>query len=205
MPADLGDFKGMGCPSVHFSAYSFITFLWFPCIYGQITQEIDLKLGGHIRYGSPQAWLTIGHTLLIHAVSWPVIGQSVSMDFRTNCWGIDLKLSGYIHYGTPWACLIFDDDPLNSCCCWPMIVPLQWRHNEPDGVSNHQPHHCLHNRLFRCRSKKTSKLCVTGLCAWNSPMTGEFPVQMASNTENVSIWWRRLVVHLNLHPLKPCC
>ena len=31
---------------------------------------------------------------------------------------------------------------------------------------------------------------VTGLCAGNSPGTGEFPAQMASNAENVSIWWR---------------
>ena len=38
--------------------------------------------------------------------------------------------------------------------------------------------------------KKTSKLRVTGLCAGNSPATGEFPVQMTNNTENVSIWWR---------------
>ena len=41
---------------------------------------------------------------------------------------------------------------------------LQWRHNGRDGVSNHQPHDCLLNRLFRRRSKKTSNLCVTGLC-----------------------------------------
>ena len=47
---------------------------------------------------------------------------------------------------------------------------LQWRHNEWDGVSNHQPHDCLHNRLFGCRSKKTSKLRVTGLCAGKSPV-----------------------------------
>ena len=59
-----------------------------------------------------------------------------------------------------------------------------------NGISNHQPRHCLFNRLFRHRSKKTSKLCVTGLCAGNSPVTGEFPTQMASNAENVSIWWR---------------
>ena len=38
--------------------------------------------------------------------------------------------------------------------------------------------------------KKTSKLRVAGLCVRNSPGTGEFPVQMASNAENVSIWWR---------------
>ena len=69
-------------------------------------------------------------------------------------------------------------------------IALRWRHNGHDGVSNHQPHHCLLNRLFGCNSKKTSKLRVTGLCAGNSPWTGEFPAQMASNAANVSIWWR---------------
>ena len=34
------------------------------------------------------------------------------------------------------------------------------------------------------------KIHATGLCEGNSPVTGEFPVQMASNAENVSIWWR---------------
>ena len=67
---------------------------------------------------------------------------------------------------------------------------LQWRHNERDGVSNHQPHDCLLNRLFRHRSKETSKLRVTGLCEGNSPVTGEFTAQRASNAENVSICWR---------------
>ena len=42
---------------------------------------------------------------------------------------------------------------------------LLWRHNGRDSISNHQPHDCLLNRLFRRRSKKTSKLRVTGLCA----------------------------------------
>ena len=66
---------------------------------------------------------------------------------------------------------------------------LQWRHNGCDGIPNHQPHHCLLNHLFRHRSKKTSKLRVTGLFAGNSPVTCEFPAQMASNAEDVSIWW----------------
>ena len=35
-----------------------------------------------------------------------------------------------------------------------------------------------------------SKFRVTGLCAGNSPGTDGFPAQMASNVENVSIWWR---------------
>ena len=68
-----------------------------------------------------------------------------------------------------------------------------WRHNEHDGVSNHQPHDCLFNRLFRRRSKKISKLRVTGLCEGNPQVTGEFPSQRASNVENVSIWWRHHV------------
>ena len=56
-------------------------------------------------------------------------------------------------------------------------LALRWRHNEPDGVSDHQPHDCLLNPLFGRRSKKTSKLRVTGLCAGNSPGTGEFSAQ----------------------------
>ena len=67
---------------------------------------------------------------------------------------------------------------------------LQWRHNERDRVSNHQPHDCLLNRLFRHRWLKSSKLRITGLCAGNSPGTSELPAQRASNAENVSIWWR---------------
>ena len=54
---------------------------------------------------------------------------------------------------------------------------LQLRHFERDDVSNHQPHDCLLNRIFRRRSEKTPKLRVTGLCAGNLPMTGESPAQ----------------------------
>ena len=69
-------------------------------------------------------------------------------------------------------------------------MTLQWRHKEHDGVSSHQRLDCLLNRLYRRRSKKPSKLRVTGLCEGNSPVTGEFSVQRANNAENVSIWWR---------------
>ena len=50
-----------------------------------------------------------------------------------------------------------------------VCISLRCRHNDQDGVSNHQPHGCLLNRLFRGRSNKTSKLRVTGLCVGNSP------------------------------------
>ena len=83
-----------------------------------------------------------------------------------------------------------------------VAASLLWRHNGRDGVSDHQPHKCLLNRLFRRRSKKTSKLRVTGLRAGNSPVTGEFPTKMASSAENVSIWWRHHVVfHTNDAPV----
>ena len=78
-------------------------------------------------------------------------------------------------------------------CIW---NPSLWRHNGCGSVSNHRPHDCLINCLFRRRSKKTSKLRVTGLCAGNSPGTGEFPAQRASKAENVSIWWRHhAIIH----------
>ena len=64
-----------------------------------------------------------------------------------------------------------------------MIMSLQWFHDERDGVSNHRCLDCLLNRLFRRISKKISKLRVTGLCYGNSPATGEFHAQRASNAE----------------------
>ena len=67
-------------------------------------------------------------------------------------------------YGT-YACEDFADISFNHILSW----SLRWRHNEWDGFSNHQPHHCLLNRLSGRRSKKTSKPHVTGLCAGNSP------------------------------------
>ena len=79
---------------------------------------------------------------------------------------------------------------------------LQWRHNERGSVSNHQSLKCLLNCRFRRRSKKTSKIRVTGFCVGNSPVTGEFPAQKTSNAENVSIWWRHRIyeiVTLSLH------
>ena len=92
------------------------------------------------------------------------------------------------------VCLCFHKFPYFRLKRWDTdaiwMCTLQWRHNGRDRVSNHQPRNCLLNGLFRRRSKKTSKLRVTGLCAGNSPGTGEFPAQVASDAENVSTWWR---------------
>ena len=85
-----------------------------------------------------------------------------------------------------WACGTF----LMTLISRMELGALRWRHNERDSVLNHQPHDCLLSRLFRRIWKRTSKLPVSDLCAGNSPGTGEFPAQMASNVENVSIWRR---------------
>ena len=63
---------------------------------------------------------------------------------------------------------------------WTWYKALQWRHNERDGVSNHRHLNCLRKHLSRRRSKKTSKLRITGLCEGNPPMTGGFLSQRAS-------------------------
>ena len=68
-----------------------------------------------------------------------------------------------------------------SLWCWNQSIPLHWRH-DCEVISNHQRFDCLLNCLFKSRSKKTSKLHVSGLY--------EFPAQRVSNAENVSIWWR---------------
>ena len=103
--------------------------------------------------------------------------RALAMDLRLYLhWSIDMKMSlAIIEISWGWG----GCDKKTS----------QWRHNGLDGVSNHWPRHCLLSRLFGRRSKKTLKLRVTDYCAWNSPMTGEFPAQMATNAENVSIWW----------------
>ena len=79
---------------------------------------------------------------------------------------------------------------VNTCndLCWSQFS-ARLRPRPPAHVWTYL-YDCLLNRLFRRRSKKTSKLRVTGLCAGNSLVTGEFVPQRASNAENVSIWWR---------------
>ena len=121
-----------------------------------------------------------------------------------NNWSYVNLVCQFRHFKTTWYRLPFLK-PINHtlyfCCVLAVarytggacmsgdsagIGPLREHYND---VSNHQPHHCLLSRLFGLRSKKTSKLRVAGLCVGNSPVTGEFSAQMASNAEIVSIWW----------------
>ena len=135
-------------------------------------------------------------TILCHEINskdywlkWPVPKYNQSQHNKLHICGLIDQIDNMDNGNgrLPWL------PSSDGCLCtstWIRATTLLWRHNRRDGISNHQPHGCLLNRSFRRRSKKTSKLRVTGLCAGNSPMTAECPAQMASNAEKVSIWWR---------------
>ena len=63
------------------------------------------------------------------------------------------------------------------------------RHNERDGLTNHRRLHRLLNCLLRCRSKKTSKLRVTGLCEGNPPVTYWWNFKINFRKGWAPIWW----------------
>ena len=129
-----------------------------------------------------QDTLDITSSLWVETISYTFLTTKT----RENTWAVHISLVMYSVIHCAFCCAL-----VWFSVSW--FYPLRWRHNGFDSVSNHQPHHCLLNRLFRRRSKKTSQLPVTGLWAGNSPETGEFPAQMASNAEKVSIWWRHHV------------
>ena len=81
---------------------------------------------------------------------------------------------------------------MTKVICWSWLIKysLQWHHNECNCISNYLCLDCLLNRLFRNRSKKTSKLKSHWPLCGEFTRTGEIPAQMPSNVENVSIWWR---------------
>ena len=62
--------------------------------------------------------------------------------------------------------------------------PLQWGHNERDGVSNHMRPDCWLPINAGAFQRKHQLDFVRGIHRW-------LPTQKASNEENISIWWRR--------------
>ena len=143
-------------------------------------------------------------TLLKEGYMNPVVGQQ---SFPRCCWGLSQTTERkiFMRFRGPFWNVIWSqtwfriadsrrNSIANRCDFVAVTVPgfmhSKWCHDERDGVSNHWGLDCLLNRLFRRRSKKTSKLHVTGLCEGNSPVTGEFPAQRANNGENVFVWWR---------------
>ena len=167
-----------------------------------VSMFISLGFRGTLKFYEYTDWLVFGTRPCYHSTAHNmkgilfIFGTAIGLSKSMNLFGtfLVLFLASMVISMILWQ---FDTHRLYSMLLemrLPRVpvpgTPLQWRHNGLDGVSNHQPHHCLLSGVFGRRSKKTSKLRVTDLCAGNSPVTGEFPAQMASNAENVSIWWR---------------
>ena len=108
-----------------------------------------------------------------------------------------IRMIGYQYNTSRMAARIswLETNPILS-----ILMPLQWRHNGRHNVSNHQPHHCLLNLIWGADQSKHQHFLVSGLCAGDSPVTSEFPAQMSSNAENISIWWR----HHGIENKCPC-
>ena len=141
-----------------------------------ILNKMDFKLA-YIAPDSKVHGANMGPTWVLSAPDGPHVGP---MNFAI--WGSAVV---YLHHIGIIQVRVFLLVGRQHACTW--NNKFQWRHNEHDGLSNHQRFHCLLNCRPRRRSKKTPKLRVTGLCVGNSPVTGEFPAQKASNAENVSI------------------
>ena len=130
-----------------------------------------------------------------HTLTWPVSVTWPNQYLHGPKWQAWATI--FWKYSLPTQFIYLRSNTIRTC-----MDTLQWRHNGRDDVSlNHQPHDCLLGRLFRRRLEKTSKFRVTGLCARNSPVSGELPTRRASNAENVSIWLRHHVSASNKHGL----
>ena len=181
--------------------YKSLHILWLLNSNGWYTPWIMKKVTPHERHGVPITGnSTVGPTVsfgvrkkkqtnlkalcywsfLTGPVTWkmfPCHDVTWSKSFVVRCFGVVTSL---VFMWFVWLNHPYRPGPL-------FTKTLQWRHNERNSVSNHRRLDCLLNRLFRCRSKKTSKLRVTGLCEGNSPVTGGFPTQRASDAKTVSI------------------
>ena len=92
-------------------------------------------------------------------------------------------------------------------------LSLQRRHNGRNGISNHWCVHCLLSCLFRRRSKKISKLRVTGLCEGNSQVTGKNSSHKGPETQKMfpkiddvimSAWWQHWQIASHPHLQATC-
>ena len=102
---------------------------------------------------------------------------------------VDFRITGPL-WGNPQRASNAENIMVSHVELWSLVF-FAWTSSRVAGdLKRHVAHVRSLKRLFRRRSKKTSKLCITGLCKGNSPVTGEFPSQRASDAENVSIWWR---------------
>ena len=99
---------------------------------------------------------------------WPSFGKTTVRKWYCSVQGEILALPNGLseRFQNPFKYFV---QQYNIPCTIP--IPLLWRHNEHDCVSNQQPCDCLLNRSFRCRSKKihqssASLTFVRGIHRW---------------------------------------
>ena len=150
-----------------------------PLLFTQLFIQAQIKVNIKI----PRQWPSCGEFTgdRWNPAKWPAMRKMFPFD------GVIMKK---FRRSTRWSHKVFNSLDLNYNVWYNLKLLTTANSYEPEGVSNHQLHDCLLNRLFMHSSKKTSRLRVTGLCAGNSPVTSEHPAHRASNTENVFIWWR---------------
>ena len=102
-----------------------------------------------------------------------------------------LRFTKWVKIDQPMKCVYYVTLTCNMNCSqlniryrWYGRDKFQWRHNKSHGISNYRRLDCLVNRLIRRRLNKHQR------SASRAFVTGEFPAQRASDSENVSIWWR---------------
>ena len=116
-----------------------------------------------------QPYRTMWHHCSLHSwyfftitvTSWWAAGWETKNFWNSPNWAVSDKAQNKIPLAQ--ACFLLARPNFHSH--WRALVsqPAQ------DGISNHRCPNCLLNHLFRCRLKKMSKLCITGLCDGNSP------------------------------------
>ena len=101
-------------------------------------------------------------------------------------------------------CVIDNNIILFAFCSESGAIILQWRHNEGKDISNHQPHDCLLNCLFR-RNENIKALRHWPLWGeftgdrWNSPHKGSVTRKMFPFDDVISLYATAGVCFANIH------
>ena len=106
-----------------------------------------------------------------------------SCDVTMNAWKMKL---GMLSFGIIW---------LQTSLSW--LFTLQWRHNECDGISNHQPQDCLRNPLLWHRKHKSSASLAFVQGIYRSPVNSlhKWPVMWKMFPFDdfimmpITLWW----------------
>ena len=101
-------------------------------------------------------------------LTWPMTVNRNRTPGKNSFCAVLMMCSGPVH--CLWTCY----DHRRSWSAWQMLfcITLRWRHNEGDGVSNHQPNDCLLKRL-RKHESSASLAFVRGIHWWPGQSRGK--------------------------------